>query len=111
MDNIFTMDNILTVVSMLLTVTAIVIGYYQYIKRIITEKALDGINSAEDTDKVRQEKMAEAVKTVYELIPAVARPFISEKLVETIIQGIFDKAEEYAKKQVDKENNKETVES
>ena len=46
--------------------------------------------------------MKEAVKTVYAVIPAIAKPFVSEVLVETIIQSVFDKVEEYARKQLNK---------
>lgn len=96
---------ILTIVSSIITVASIVIGYYQYIKKKIEQEALTAINKAEDTDKVGQEKMKEAVQTVYSLIPVVARPFISEKLVEMIIQNVFDKVEEYAHKQLEKDKN------
>ena len=41
-------------------------------------------------------------KTVYAVIPAIAKPFVSEVLVETIIQSVFDKVEEYARKQLNK---------
>lgn len=96
---------ILTIVSGVVTVLSVVLGYYQYIKKKIEQEALNAINKAEDTDKVGQEKMKEAVQTVYSLIPVVARPFISEKLVEMIIQNVFDKVEEYAHKQLEKDKN------
>lgn len=93
---------ILTIISTLCTVAAIIVGYYQYIKKKIEKEALDAINKAEDTDKVGEEKMKEAVETVYSILPAVVKPFISKQLVETLIQGVFDKVEEYAKKQLNK---------
>ena len=43
--------------------------------------------------------MQDAVEIVYDIIPAVAKPFISKKLIKTIIQSVFDKVEEYARKQ------------
>lgn len=96
---------ILTIVSGVVTVLSVVLGYYQYIKKKIEQEALNAINKAEDTDKIGEEKMKEAVQTVYSLIPVVARPFISEKLVEMIIQNVFDKVEEYAHKQLEKDKN------
>lgn len=97
-----TTESILTIIYCICTIGAVIVGYYQYIKKRISQEALDAINKAEDSDKIGKEKMAEAVETVYSLIPVVARPFVSEKLIETIIQGVFDKVEEYARKQVEK---------
>lgn len=93
---------ILTVVSSITSIVAIVVGYYQYTKKKIEKEALDAINKAEDSDKVGEEKMKEAVETVYSMLPAVIKPFVSEKMVETLIQGVFDKVEDYARKQLEK---------
>lgn len=90
---------ILSIVSCLFTLAAIVISYYLAIRKKIEQEALNAINKAEDTDKIGEEKMQDAVEIVYDIIPAVAKPFISKKLVETIIQSVFDKVEEYARKQ------------
>ena len=90
---------ILSIVSCLFTLVAIVISYYFAIRKKIEQEALNAINKAEDTDKLGEEKMQDAVEIVYDIIPAVAKPFISKKLVETIIQSVFDKVEEYARKQ------------
>lgn len=94
---------ILSIVSCLFTLVAIVISYYLAIRKKIEQEALNAINKAEDTDKIGEEKMQDAVEIVYDIIPAVAKPFISKKLIETIIQDVFDKVEEYARKQVNKE--------
>ena len=93
---------ILSIVSCLFTLVAIVISYYLAIRKKIEQEALNAINKAEDTDKIGEEKMQNAVEIVYDIIPAVAKPFISKKLIETIIQSVFDKVEEYARKQVAK---------
>lgn len=90
---------ILSIVSCLFTLAAIVISYYLAIRKKIEQEALNAINKAEDTDKIGEEKMQDAVEIVYDIIPAVAKPFISKKLIETIIQSVFDKVEEYARKQ------------
>ena len=93
---------ILSIVSCLFTLAAIVISYYLAIRKKIEQEALNAINKAEDTDKIGEEKMQDAVEIVYDIVPAVAKPFISKKLIETIIQSVFDKVEEYARKQVAK---------
>ena len=95
---------ILTIISSIITVAAAVLGYYQHIKKRLEEEALNAINKAEETDKIGAEKMQDAVKMVYDMIPAVARPFISEKMVELVIQGVFDKVEDYARKQIEKKS-------
>lgn len=96
------MEYVLTIIAILCTLVAISICYYQSVKKKIEEEALDAINKAEDTDKTGEEKMREAVATVYGMIPIIAKPFINEKVIEAIIQSIFNKVEEYAKKQVEK---------
>ena len=93
---------ILTIVSSLITVAAAIIGYYHHIKKRLEEEALNAINKAEETDKVGAEKMQDAIEMVYDMIPTVAKPFISEKMVEMVIQTVFDKVEDYAKKQLEK---------
>ena len=98
---------ILTIASSVLTIVVTVIGYYQHIKKRLEQEALDAINIAEETDKIGAEKLQDAIKMVKDMIPAVAKPFISDKLIETVIQGVFDKVEDYARKQLEKEKTKE----
>ena len=98
---------ILTILSSVLTIIATVFGYYQHIKKRLEQEALNAINKAEETDKIGVEKMQEAIKLVYDMIPIVARPFISEQMIKLIIQNVFDKVEDYAKKQLKKETAQE----
>ena len=93
---------ILSILSLLTTVAAILFGYYQSIRKLIEQEALNAINKAEELDKMGEEKMTEAVEAVYAILPAVVKPFISKSVLETIIQTVFDKVEEYAQKQVTK---------
>ena len=95
---------ILTIVSSVIAVAAVILGYYQHIKKRIEQEALDAINKAEETDKIGAEKMQDAIKMVYDMIPDVARPFISEEMVELVIQRVFDKVEDYARKQIEKKS-------
>lgn len=99
-------ETLLTVLSVICTLAAIIIGYYLNIRKKLEEQALDAINDAEDTDKKGAEKMAQAVDTVWSALPVVVKPFINKMLVETIIQAVFNKVEAYAKKQVEKEKTK-----
>ena len=93
---------IITIVSIICTIVSILCGYYIYIRKKIEQEALNAINKAEDTDKVGKEKMAEAVETIYNILPACVRPFISKDMIEVVVQGVFDKMEEYVRKQVKK---------
>lgn len=95
-------EYLLVILSTSCTVVAAVISYYLYVKKLIESNALDAINKAENTDLIAGEKMVEAVNTIYEMLPTVVKPFINKVLIETVIQGVFNKVEEYAKKQVDK---------
>ena len=93
---------IITIVSIICTIVSILCGYYIYIRKKIEQEALNAINKAEDTDKVGKEKMAEAVETIYNILHACVRPFISKDMIEIVVQGVFDKMEEYVRKQVKK---------
>lgn len=93
---------IITIVSIICTIVSILCGYYIYIRKKIEQEALNAINKAEDTDKIGKEKMAEAVETIYNILPACVRPFISKDMIELVVQSVFDKMEEYVRKQVKK---------
>lgn len=95
---------IATIISIVCTIIAIITGYYIYIRKKIQEHAIDAINKAEDTDKHGKEKLNEAVDTLYEFVPVVIRPLLSKDILRKIIQKVFDKVEEYAKKQLEKKN-------
>ena len=103
------LEYILTGVSILCTLVAVSISYYIYYKKKIETVAIDAINRAEDTDLKGHEKLQHAVEDVSAMIPAVLRPFINDAVIETIIQTIFDKIEEYCAKQTpDNENSEES---
>ena len=92
-------DTILTISFALLTIIVTIYSYYLAIRKKVEACALDAINEAEELEAVGKEKMRAAVDTVYSIVPLVAKPFLSKELIEVIIQSIFDKVEEYAKKQ------------
>lgn len=94
-----TTTTILTIVFGILTVGVTFLSYYLSIKNKIQAAAEDAINTAEELDKIGEEKMAIAVEQVYDLIPAAVKPFLSKATIQTLIQATFDKMEEYALKQ------------
>ena len=98
---------ILQLVLLVVTVFFGLLSYYIHIRRTLEKEALDAINDAEKTDKIGAEKMKQAVETVYSALPVAVKPFISKSLIETVIQGVFDKVEDYARKQSEKEKTTE----
>ena len=103
-------DKILTIVTLVLAGLSAAggfVSYYFYIKKKIAEKIADEINNAEDSDKVAEEKRDLVVAQLKALIPAMFRPFITDTVLEGMVQAAFDKIEEYAKKQVEKAKEKE----
>lgn len=81
-------------------------SYYLAIRNKIEQAAKNAINVAEDLDKIGAEKMEIAVEQVYAVIPAIVKPVFSKEFIEQIIQEVFDKMTEFAKKQVAKEQSK-----
>ena len=93
---------ILTIAGGLVALAATFLSYYHSIKESIRNSAQGAINAAENLDKIGEKKMAIAVEQVYELIPAVAKPFFPKPTIQIMIQLVFDQMEEYAKKQANK---------
>lgn len=94
-----TTTTILTIVFGVLALGATFLSYYLSIKAKVQEAAEDAINTAEELDKIGEEKMAIAVDQVYDLIPAAVKPFLSKATIEILVQATFDRMEEYALKQ------------
>lgn len=94
-----TTDQIFTIILSLATAGLAVFSYYLVIRKAITDESLRAIVSVEDLDVIGEEKMAIAVEAVYSILPAIARVFISRKMLEIIIQSIFDQVKAFAEKQ------------
>ena len=92
-------EAILSIILAIATLIGVFVSYYYYIKEIIARSASDAIEQAEQPGKKGEEKFAEAVEQIMNLIPLVLKPFITKALVEKITQAAFDKIEAYAKKQ------------
>lgn len=96
---------ILEIVLGALTVVLIFINYYFSVKSSLQKSAGDAINNAENCDLAGKEKMKVAVSQISKLVPTVLKPFFTDEVIETIVQGAFDKMQEFAKKQVEKDGN------
>ena len=99
------MDNLIIIITIIGSIIGIIgaIGsYYFYVKAKLNQLTVDVINIAEDTDKVKQEKMQIAISALKRLLPPGASFFFDELAMEEMVQKAFDKIEEYAKKQANK---------
>jgi hypothetical protein len=95
-------EMIFSIVMGVLTIIGGGLSLYFNVKSKILDAANSAVNTAEDSDKVKEEKMALAISEVKKLIPAAARPFFTDRMIETIIQKAFDGIEAYAEKQAKK---------
>lgn len=102
-----TWENILTVVFAILTIAGILVSYYFYVKNKITKAIADEVDNAEIDDVEGPAKKAEVIAQLQKLIPAVLKPFITYKMLDELVQTVFDGIERYAKKQVKKTENKD----
>ena len=93
------METVITIVTTALAVFVSVFSYYLSIKRKVKDVALEMINTAEVLNVSGKEKMEFAVNAVYEVVPSVAKPFITRDFVESTIQIIFDEVKAFAEKQ------------
>lgn len=101
---------IITIITTVLAIAGAIAAYYIHIRKKIEDVALDAINTVENMDAVGKEKFDEAVNIVMGVIPVVAKPFIPRSVVEVVVQKIFDKVAEFAKKQVTEDKAEEIAE-
>lgn len=98
---------ILTIIFAILTVAGVFVSYYFYVKAKVYAATEAAVNDAEQDDKLAEEKMKFAVSEIYAIVPAVFKPILTPQAIEKIVQKAFDKIEEYAQKQVEKERKNE----
>ena len=98
-----TWEIILTVVFAILTIAGILVSYYFYVKNKITKAIADEVDNAEIDDVEGPAKKAEVIAQLQKLIPAVLKPFITYKMLDALVQTVFER---YAKKQVKKKAEK-----
>lgn len=95
-------SQIINIVLGVLAAVISFISYYFYIKSIITKEAAKAIEGAEIDGKTGVEKLEIATAQVYALVPVFLKTIISKNFIKLFVQQVFDKIEEYAKKQIDK---------
>lgn len=99
------MKTLKIILNILVAVAAVVlafVGYYFYVKNKI-QAALNGeINDEENSEAKAEAKRQEVVERLQALVPAVLKPFLTQKVLTALVQAAFDKIEEYAAKQVAK---------
>lgn len=99
------MKNWEIILNVLLAIAAVVlafVGYYFYVRNKI-QAALNGEISDEENSEAKAEaKRQEVVDRLQALVPAVLKPFLTQKVLTALVQAAFDKIEEYAKKQAAK---------
>lgn len=105
--------NIETIIEAAKVAVAIILGgfaLYFKSKVKLTEKVSELIAQAEDTyksyTKAGTKKMNWVVTRLYVYVPAWLRPIITPKVLEQIVQFVFDNVQSYAKMQLDKLTDK-----
>lgn len=101
-----TVGEILSIVFAVLTVVGGFVSYYFYVRNEIQKQIAAEIDGAEIDEKIGAEKMQTVISALKELVPTILKPFITDSLIESLVQAAFDSIEAYAKKQVEKENVK-----
>ena len=96
------LETVIFVIFTLLTLGITLFSYYLSIKNKISSEAMKAINAAEDTDLDGAEKKKLAVEQVKSLVPKMLSPFITDEVIELIVQMTFDEIKAYALKQTNK---------
>lgn len=97
--------NIIEIILGILSILLVFLSYYISVRKTLQEKVGDAINEAEKTDLIGEEKMAYAVEQIYQLVPTMFKPILTKPAIEGIVQQLFDKMQDFAKKQ---KNDKKT---
>ena len=83
----------------LLALITTFVSYFCYVKSKLINSVPGTIDEVEVDGKVGAEKFEEAVNIIMERIPAILKPFIKRSYVEMLVQQVFDKIKDFAKKQ------------
>lgn len=81
------------------------------INRRVSALIAEAENRYQDFTKAGGTKFEWVVTRLYELIPAVVRPFVPQTMIRTLVQATFDAIAGYAKLQLDRlaEKSKQTA--
>lgn len=101
--------NGINIYSIIVTIGLVVLGFissYFKSRKDLVAKAGEWINIAEENyksaTKSGSEKMSFVVETLFNILPSPMRIFITKPMIEEIVQNVFDQAQEFANKQLDK---------
>lgn len=86
----------------ILLVASTFLTYYLKVKSAIEREAIGAINNAENTEKMGEEKMKQAIEQVNKVVPPFLKPIFNDELLEMVIQIAFEEMKEFAEKQVKK---------
>ena len=104
------MENMIQIAQIVIAIIFGGLALYFKSKVKLTEKVSGLIAEAEDTyksyTKAGTKKMNWVVTRLYVYVPAWLRPIITPKVLEQIVQFVFDNVESYAKMQLDKLTDK-----
>ncbi|MCL2797497.1 MAG: hypothetical protein FWD58_05545 [Firmicutes bacterium] len=102
----FTIADIVAIVLGVASLAGTFVSHYFYIREQLHKSVGGVIDSAESIFTEGKEKFDFAVERLMTLVPMLFRPFIRRAWVECLVQFAFNKIENYAKKQIDKKDNK-----
>lgn len=101
-----TVYEIISIVLAAITVVVGFVSYYFYIRNKIQQAIASGIENAESPDSIGEEKMNSVIAALKQLVPTILKPFITDSLIQSLVQAAFDSIEAYAQKQVEKDKAK-----
>lgn len=98
-----TVYEIISIVLAAITVAVGFVSYYFYILNKLQKQIASGIENAETPDSIGEEKMNSVIAALKQLVPTILKPFITDSLIQSLVQAAFDSIEAYAQKQVEKD--------
>ncbi len=99
-------DQIIMILSFVLTVAAFAWGLYEKVKGNAAASASAFIAQVESTGLLGKEKMALVVSWLYDLVPAPLKSVLSKEALEDLAQHIFDYMKKYANAYIESHGDK-----
>ncbi len=99
-------ESILTIIFAVLSIVSAFLSYYMNVRKKIAESITQEVNNAEVDGAIGEEKKVEVIAQLRKIIPAVLKPFITDNILDALVQKAFDNIEAYAKKQLKKGKRK-----
>lgn len=95
-------DYIINIILVVIGVIITLFTYYFQIKSKLQEAVNGKINDAEVQGVKGEDKINQVVNELYNIVPKAYRCVFTKEFIKTLTQKAFDKIEEYAKKQVNR---------